>query len=126
MKKKILAVILAMTVAVGCAACGGGPDAADGQASDTTADAGSGTVVVSIGSGFSTLDPGYVYEKYPPLIINACYENLFKFYSNDGEPQPCLADSYEFSDDNLTLTVKLKDNAVFAGSLFVSSRAIHW
>lgn len=37
------------------------------------------------------LDPGYVYEKYPQLIVNACYENLFKFYENNGTPAavPC-------------------------------------
>ena len=63
-----------------------------------------------MGSGFSTLDPGHVYEKYPQLIANACYENLFKFYENNGTPQPCLADSYEFSEDGLTLTVTLKDH----------------
>lgn len=34
------------------------------------------TVIIAMGSGFSTLDPGYVYEKYPQLIVNACYENL--------------------------------------------------
>ncbi len=67
-----------------------------------------------MGSGFSTLDPGYIYEKYPPLVINACYENLFKFYDNDSAPEPCLADTYEFSEDGMTLTVTLKDGITFA------------
>lgn len=134
MKKRLLALAMAMVMALGLAACGGGSDsgnssnssssapAADnGQAADSgqateasTGDNTSNTVVIAMGSGFSTLDPGYVYEKYPPLIVNACYENLFKFYSNDGAPEPCLADTYEFSDDGLTLTVKLKDGIRFA------------
>ena len=67
-----------------------------------------------MGSGFSTLDPGYVYEKYPPLIVNACYETLFKFYDNEGAAEPCLVDTYEFSEDAMTLTVTLKDGIVFA------------
>lgn len=111
---------LAAAIVLGCTACGGGEDAGSG-ASKTEQSAGSNTVVVAIGAGFSTLDPGYVYEKYPPVVVNACYENLFKFYTNDGEPEPCLADSYEFSEDKLTLTVKLKENAVFASGNPVTS-----
>ncbi len=126
MKKKLLAMMLCLTVAFGLVACGGGADSPDGAAqegteADGSADAaesggasGSTTVVVAMGSGFSTLDPGYVYEKYPPVIVNACYENLFKFYNNDGAPEPCLADTYEFSEDGLTLTVTLKDGVTFA------------
>ena len=125
MKKKLLAVVLCLAMALSAAACGGGAGdsaepAADettenGASSETAADeAGSNTVVIAMGSGFSTLDPGYVYEKYPPLIMNACYENLFKFYTNDGAPEPCLADTYEFSEDGLTLTVNLKQDVTFA------------
>lgn len=124
MKKKVLAFALAVSMVLGCTACGGGPDAADAADAADGQTSGSNTVVVSIGAGFSTLDPGYVYEKYPPLVVNACYENLFKFYSNDGEPEPCLADSYEFSDDNLTLTVKLKENATFASGNPVTSQDV--
>lgn len=111
MKKKLFAVVLCLVVAISLAACGGGSSDSTEQAAD---DSDSNTVVIAMGSGFSTLDPGYVYEKYPPLIINACYETLFKFYSNDGVPEPCLADTYEFSEDGLTLTVNLKQNVTFA------------
>ncbi|MCD7814017.1 MAG: ABC transporter substrate-binding protein [Lachnospiraceae bacterium] len=72
------------------------------------------TVIIAMGAGFSSLDPGYVYEKYPQLIVNACYETLFRFYSDDDTPQPLLAESYEFSEDGLTLTVSLRQDVVFA------------
>ena len=126
MKKKLLAAAaMCITVALASAGCGGSSQdgtsaggtavsGAEAGTEGTSQAGGSNTVVVAMGSGFSTLDPGYVYEKYPPLIVNACYENLFKFYSNDSAPEPCLADSYEFSEDGLTLTVKLKDNVKFA------------
>lgn len=118
MKKRLLAMALGLAVVCGCTACGGGAagdaTSAAGGTESASATSGSNTVVVAIGAGFSTLDPGYVYEKYPPLLVNACYENLFKFYSNDGAPEPCLADTYEFSEDGLTLTVKLKENVTFA------------
>ena len=109
MKKKILALALCLTLIFTLGACGGGNN--DGGSADSS---GSNTVVVAMGGGFTSLDPGYVYEKNPPVVINACYENLFKFYSNDGEAEPCLADTYEFSDGGKTLTVKLKDNIKFA------------
>ena len=117
-----------MAVAAGCTACGGGQASTDtsaaGSSDSTQAESsatGDNTVIVAMGSGFSTLDPGYVYEKYPQLIVNACYENLFKFYENNGTPQPCLADTYEFSEDGLTLTVKLKDGLTFASGNKITS-----
>ena len=120
MKKKLLTAALCLAVSFALSACGGnGADGTTAGKTDAATEgasqaAGSNTVVVAMGSGFSTLDPGYVYEKYPPLIVNACYENLFKFYSNDSAPEPCLADTYEFSEDGLTLTVKLKQDVTFA------------
>ena len=123
MKRKITALALGLVLALGLAACGGGSSSgsasggASGSATEAPAEesAGSSTVVVAMGSGFATLDPGRVYEKYPPLIVNACYENLFKFYSNDGEAEPCLVnDDYSFSEDGLTLTMTLKDGITFA------------
>ena len=126
MKKRLLAALLCALMALGLTACGGSADTepaegTDAAATETTdADGGNRTVVVAMGSGYSTLDPGRVYEKYPPMIVNACYENLFKFYSNDGEAEPCLADTYEFSEDGLTLTVTLKD-ATFASGNPVTS-----
>lgn len=133
MKKKILAMALGVALVLSCTACGGGssetkaPAAGESNAASTeaaggeSASTGSNTVVVAIGAGFSTLDPGYVYEKYPPIVVNACYENLFKFYSNDGAPEPCLADTYEFSEDGLTLTVKLKEGIIFASGNTMTS-----
>ena len=126
MKKRLLAALLCALMALGLTACGGSADTepaegTDAAATETTdADGGNRTVVVAMGSGFSTLDPGRVYEKYPPMIVNACYENLFKFNSNDGEAEPSLAESYAFSEDGMTLTVKLRE-ATFASGNPVTS-----
>jgi len=125
MKKKLLAAALCAVMALGLTACGGSAETettepAEGTATETTEASGDRTVVVAMGSGFSTLDPGRVYEKYPPMIVNACYENLFKFNTNDGEAEPSLAESYEFSEDGLTLTVKLRE-ATFASGNPVTS-----
>ena len=75
-KKRIAAIALSMAVAAGLVACGGG-QAADGTtAAGTTgsAEAGTGTdgngntVIVAMGSGFSTLDPGHVYGNIHSLL----------------------------------------------------------
>ncbi len=117
--KKILALTLALAMLLAAAACGSGNSGGD---AGTPAN----TVVIAIGGGFDTLDPGYTYEKNPPIVINACYENLFKFYSNDGAPQPCLVDSYEFSPDNKTLTCVLKDGIKFASGNVMSSEDVRF
>ena len=119
MKKRILALALIFVMAASCVACGGKKKSSKGADDSAAEEEVFNTVTVGMGGGFSTLDPGYVYEKYPPVVLTACYENLFKFYG-DGEPMPCLADSYEFSKDGLTLTVKLK-NAKFASGNPVTS-----
>ena len=124
MKKKLLAALLCAVMALGLAACGGSAETEPAEETETAAEtaesANGSTVVIAMGSGFSTLDPGRVYEKYPPMIVNACYENLFKFNSNDGEAEPSLAESYEFSEDGMTLTVTLRE-ATFASGNPVTS-----
>ena len=130
MKKKMTALALGIMMALSLAACGGGSGSSSGSEAPATEAAasesgGSSTVVVAMGSGFATLDPGRVYEKYPPLVVNACYENLFKFYSNDGEPEPCLVeDDYSFSEDGLTLTMTLKDGITFASGNAMTSKDV--
>ena len=105
MKKKLLALFMSLTVALSLAGCGGSgsgqtaggssaESAADGGSTDGgSADGGGKTVVIAMeGEGLETFDPGYVYEKYAHVVMNACYENLLKFYDNNGPAQPCLAD----------------------------------
>jgi len=114
MRKRLLALALGVMLAIGCAGCGGPKEGAESSGGNAAPSNTSKTVVVAMGAGFTTLDPGYCYEKYPHIPLNACYENLFKFYGNDGAPEPCLVDTYEFSEDNLTLTMTLKDGITFA------------
>lgn len=123
MKKKILALLLTAFLIMSLGACGA-KDASNEGADDSTAGESSNTVVIAMGSGFSTLDPGYVYEQNPPLVVNACYETLFKFISGSDEPKASLADTFDFSDDGLTLTVKLKEGATFTSGNPVTSEDV--
>ena len=141
MKKKLMSAILSVMLAVALAACGSADGKyADAGAGKTTAEAqaggsesagtgesstpaaGSGNqIVINMGSGFSTLDPSYVYEQNPPLVINACYETLFKIKTGEDSPSPLLAESYSFSDDAKDLTIKLNKDAKFASGNDVTS-----
>ncbi len=128
MKKKIVALLLTVAMVMSFTACGGskGNDgSSDSAVSSTGADSSAAdednTVVIAMGSGFSTLDPGYMYEQNPTLVANACYETLFKFVNGKDDPQPGLAESYEFSEDGLSCTIKLKQNAKFSSGNAVTS-----
>lgn len=122
MKKKLLALLLATTMAMSLVACGGSnSDKSSGTTDDSSASSDGNTVVIAMGSGFSTLDPGYMYEQTPTLVANACYETLFKFENGKDEPQPSLAESYEFSEDGLRCTIKLNQSAKFASGNAVTS-----
>ncbi len=125
--KKALALLLVLLLALALVACGSSSQA-PASSGDSEADAAPAntTVVVAFGGGFDTLDPGYTYERNPPMVINACYENLFKFYSNEGAPEPCLVDTYEFSEDNMKLTLTLKDGITFASGNPMTSEDVRF
>ena len=86
MKKKFMAMTLGLVMALSLVACGGGSDSGSSTTKETAAaesgdstNTGSNTVVVAMGAGFSTLDPGYTYEKYPPVISTSFYQYIL-FY----------------------------------------------
>lgn len=132
MKKKLLALLLTATFAFSFTACGSNSNDTTGTSDttgntttteDSTSSSGN-TVVIAMGSGFSTLDPGYMYEQNPTLVANACYETLFKFVDGKDDPQLSLAESYEFSADGLSCTIKLNQNAKFASGNPVTSEDV--
>ncbi len=136
--KKLLALLIAMCMVASLAACGGsgssGGDATEAAAeteaaggeeaeapaegeeaeAEAPAEGGDNTVVIAVISGFSAMDPAYVYETTPTLMVNACYETLYKFDTGVDTPQPCLVDSCEFSEDGKDVTMKLKPEVKFA------------
>ncbi|MFV0527560.1 MAG: ABC transporter substrate-binding protein [Lachnospiraceae bacterium] len=117
MKKKVAALLLAAVMVV-TAGCGAQSSSGDGT---SDAAASGNTVVIAMGSGFSTLDPGHMYEQNPILVANACYETLFKVVNGSDEPQPSLAESFEVSEDKLSVTIQLKEGATFASGNPVTS-----
>ncbi len=68
------------------------------------------------GGAWLTADPGWFYEINSAAMMNLVYEALYHIpdSSNTTDIQPLLADGVpEFSDDGLTVTVKLKQGVKF-------------
>lgn len=125
MKRKVMILLLTITMIFSIAGCSHNNDIqSSSNNGNGNGEAAKNVVVIAMGSGFSTLDPGYMYEQNPTLVANACYETLFKFVTGSDEPQANLAESYTFSDDGLTLTIKLKKEAIFASGNPVTSEDV--
>ncbi len=102
-------------------------DAAEGSDGDAAADAGEiktgGTLTYAavgalrhlngtVQSGLATAVPG-TQVNASPLLLDENYE-----------PQPYLAESWEISDDGLTVTLNLRDNAVFHDGVPITSEDV--
>lgn len=132
--KKILALILALAMVLSMAACGGGssdPGSSTENPGSNEAPEASGGNTGSEGSdGSKILDNGR-YEKLVVAIaedpqdlegddvnvgsryywIYGVYESLFDFADDgSGELVPCLAKSYEETDDGMSWTITLNDD----------------
>ncbi len=77
-----------------------------------TAEAGFNQVNINLGEEPSTLDPQLAYDVVPMRVINATFEGLMR-KDKDGTPIPGVAKEYVISDDRLTYTFYLKDDAVW-------------
>ncbi|MDD3278509.1 MAG: ABC transporter substrate-binding protein [Lachnospiraceae bacterium] len=132
MKRKLVSILTAAVMALSMAACGGSAastqntssSAAVGGSAQTTAAAGSKDLVIGCAVDIVTLDPGRAYELYAGTVINACYDTLFRFEQGSSEPVNDLASSYEFSEDGLTCTISLVQNAKFASGNPVTSKDV--
>ncbi|MDN5360168.1 MAG: peptide/nickel transport system substrate-binding protein [Thermotogaceae bacterium] len=77
---------------------------------------------------FISLDPAICYEVLPAVTLNALYDNLVGFKNVDEALviQPELAEYWEISEDGMTYTFKLKDEAVFADGTEVLAEDVVW
>lgn len=136
MKKKVLALLLCMSMATGAlAGCKGSTDgnsdlqtSASGGTSEqsekntgTAESTGDGkenaAAKDSITIAIAT-DPGsmYPYDQLQGIgrgLWTPVYESLYEYSPETMTPQPVLVDSYELSDDGLELTLHLKKGVLF-------------
>ncbi len=88
--------------------------------------ASSNQLIVAAETDVVTLDPGHCYEVYANMMMRMCYDTLFELqYDVDG-PQPCLATGIEYSEDGMTATVTIRDDAVFASGNPVTAEDVQF
>lgn len=110
-----------MLIGLLLAACGGGPQATEAPASETTEEAASATEAPAVSGGVltvgipvepETLDPGdavYVYEQF---ILMSIFDSLLSI-SPEGELYPALATTWEPNEEYSEFTFTLRDDVTF-------------
>ena len=110
-----------MLIGLLLAACGGGPQATEVPASETTEEAAPATEAPAVSGGVltvgipvepETLDPGdavYVYEQF---ILMSIFDSLLSI-SPEGELYPALATAWEPNEEYSEFTFTLRDDVTF-------------
>jgi oligopeptide transport system substrate-binding protein len=117
MKKKIIALVLCLTVAFAFTACGGG------GGGDESADGFVATACIA--SEPETIDPSLISSVDGSTYVNHMFENLMKYVPTDETADDSgnvvmtkvdlgQAESYEVSEDGLVYTFKIRDDAVWS------------
>ncbi len=122
--KKLLAFLMAMLMLLSLAACGSTSSEADSDSTENAADSteettesvdddaeAKTTLTIGVDAEFTSLNPVTTGTEGSLLFRNGVYETLFVF-NDDGEPEPWLAESYEWTDDT-TLVIKLHEGVYF-------------
>ena len=134
MKKRmiatILSVVMAITLLSGCGSASGtsaeketaGSEAAGAEtAQDTKAD---GETVITIARPVdsATLDPIVAGLNEDIWMINLMLQGMTKASADGTEIQPCLAESWDISDDQLTYTFHIRDGLKFSDGSDVTAQ----
>lgn len=113
--KKLIALLLCLTVLVGLTACGGGGGSSSGGDDGFV-------VKACIASEPETIDPGLISSVDGSTYVNHMFENLMKYVPTDEKADESgnvmlakvdkgQAESYEVSEDGLTYTFKIRSDA---------------
>ena len=89
--------------------------------------AGKDTLVVPAYATVSSYDPNWT-EAYDTMVMTSVFDTLVK-YGADGEPEPCLAESWEDNGDSVTFHlrqgVKFSDGTDFNADAVVKNYDYH-
>lgn len=81
---------------------------------DESNDSGAGEFVVSFLASATQLNPIYSYTSSEAQIYSGIYEGLVGYHPLTMEPVPGVAEEWEISDDGLTYTFSLREDARFS------------
>ena len=114
MTRKLLAFIAVITLAATFAACGA-------QGSDKQ----NVTLTIGIGSDPDTLNALVSNEINTSLMLNATYPTLF-YLDPNGNKVPYIIEAPEYSDDGLTVTVRVKEGLKWTDGEPITAQDIAW
>ena len=107
--KKLLAIILILSMVVCFSACGGGSSNDGGGSTPTATD----VLYHSYGQQpYVTLDPRSE-NSNGVMVLNNVYETLTYYNDQTGEVEPLLATSWEEKDEGLTWVFQVRDDVTF-------------
>jgi peptide/nickel transport system substrate-binding protein len=114
--KKIIALLLAVVCIAALAACGSTatttPTASGSPAAGGDAKL-SDTLIFAQGAEPRGLDPALVDDGESSKVIVNIYEGLLKYAKDSTKLEPCLAESWDVSEDGLTYTFHLRQGVKF-------------
>lgn len=121
MKKKlalVVAPLLALSMLVGCGS----------QATSTTetTEQFAESLVFAQGAEPRGLDPAYVDDGESSKVIVNIYEGLLAYEESSTELKPCLAESWDVSEDGLSYTFKLKQGVKFHDGTDFNAEAVKY
>ncbi len=129
--KKILAAVLAVMMAfsafAGCSQKQGassGEAGSQGGASEPAKDRAQDTLIYAQGSDPRGLDPALVDDGESAKIMVNIYQGLLKYKADSTEVEPCLAESWEISPDQLSYTFKLRQGVKFHDGTDFNAEAV--
>lgn len=112
MKRKFILLLLVLIIGGVVSACSGKKaldnDTTNNKEVENAQPTEGGTITIGLSSDPSIFNPLYAAERPALIIQQAILAPLF--YVNDGKVTPALAESLTASNDNLTYTLKLKEN----------------
>lgn len=107
---------LAITTALALSACS--PGAAESESSSSDA-----SLTLAITNVPNSIDPSVLSQSPDATIWSALYDRLLSV-DPDGTYVPNAAESWEYSDDGLTLTLTLRDDLSFSSGTPIDSAAV--
>lgn len=117
---RVAAGVAAAILALSLTACGGSDDAGSDTSETKATDA---TLRVGVQAAPNSLDPAQLHDGTQRYVWGSLFDTLL-YNDNEGKLQPAAAESWEYSDDALTLTLKLRDDMTFSSGEPVTSAAV--
>lgn len=119
----LIVATLALTACAPAAAPAGAPAAESGEAAAPGTPVQGGTIMVGNIEDPNSLDPHATIMATASGIMSWIYDRLF-YIGDDGLPHGNLAESWEVSEDNLVLTVTLREGRTFTNGEPVNADAV--